>query len=67
MQPIDTQTRDVLAADRFDRLRRDAEAVGGRHAVRARVGHALIAAGVRLSREAAAPSSPGRAQAARPG
>ena len=68
MQPIDTHTYRIIAADRLERLRHDAEgAAGAATSRRVRLGHALIAAGARLSREGAAPSSPGRARAARPG
>lgn len=68
MQPIDMHTHRVIAADRLERLRRDAEgAAGAARSPRVRLGEALIAAGVRLSREAAAPSAPCRARAARPG
>ncbi len=67
MQPIDTHTHRVIAADRLERLRHDAAGAGAVRSPRVRLGHALISAGARLSREAAAPSSPGRARAARPG
>jgi hypothetical protein len=67
MQPNDIETRRVIASDRLARLRMDAQPPAGRsRSPRARLGAALIAAGTRLSRGAAAPSSPGRARAARP-
>ncbi len=67
MQPIDNAARRVIAADRFERLRRDAEGPwGGTASPRVRLGNALIAAGIRLSRAGAAPRAPGRARAARP-
>jgi hypothetical protein len=67
MQPIDNESRRVIAADRFERLRRDAEGTwGGAASARVRLGNALIAAGVRLSRAEAAPRVPCRARAARP-
>jgi hypothetical protein len=68
MQPIDMETRRVIAADRLERLRMDAEAAAlTARSPRARIGHALIAAGTRLSRGAAAPPAQGPARAARPG
>jgi hypothetical protein len=79
MQPMDTHGREILATERFERLRRDAQppvAAAGR--MRVRFGGLLIATGLRfapeasqpnrvVSRGAAAPSAPGRARAARPG
>jgi hypothetical protein len=75
MQPIDTHARKVIAADRFERLRLDAERPrGSAGSPRVRFGRLLIAAGLRfapdalpVSRAGAAPSSPGRVRAARPG
>ena len=67
MQPITGDGHRVIAAERAERLRMDAGPLGGaRRSPRAWFGHALIAAGVRLSREAAAPPAPGCARAARP-
>jgi hypothetical protein len=67
MQPIDGHARRLIAAERIERLRADAETpAGGAHSPRVRMGAALIAVGMRLSRGAAAPPAPGRARAARP-
>jgi hypothetical protein len=79
MQPIDTEVRRVLAADRLERLR-GAAAPPARTpgSARIRLGRLLIAAGLRfapdalpqrrsVSRAAAAPSCRHPARAARPG
>lgn len=79
MQPMDTQGRHTLAMERIERLRQDAGQIGlAPGPVRVRLGSLLIAAGLRFAPDAlpsrrpvsqagAAPSSPGRARAARPG
>ncbi len=67
MQPIDGDARRLIAAERIERLRMDAETPErGTRSPRALIGAALVAAGMRLSREAAAPPVPGRARAAPP-
>ena len=75
MQPTDTHARKVIAADRLERLRLDAERPrGSAGSPRVRIGRLLIATGLRfapdalpVSRAGAAPSSPGCAPATRPG
>jgi len=55
MQPIESDVRRVIAAERIERLRRAAEPHPGRpRSPRTRFGNLLIAAGTRLSREAPA-------------
>jgi hypothetical protein len=68
MQPIEGDLRRIIAAERMERLRLDAErrcTTRGR-SPKAWLGDALIAAGVRLSRGAAAPPAPDCVRAARP-
>jgi hypothetical protein len=68
MQPIEGDLRRIIAAERMERLRLDAEGRGvRRRPPKTWLGDALIAAGVRLSRGAAAPPAPDCARAARPG
>jgi hypothetical protein len=68
MQPIEGDLRRIIAAERAQRLRRDAQTFPGRRrSPRVWFGRALIAAGLRLSREAAAPRAPDCVRAAPPG
>lgn len=51
MQPMDTQARRRLAAERFELLQNDAASPARLLQVRLRVGGLLVAAGVRLAPE----------------
>ena len=53
MPPTDRQLRTILAAERFELLRADASAPGGRdRRIRRRLGGTLVAAGLRLAPDA---------------